>query len=649
MKKGLTRVIASFLAVIMIALIMPVADMGDIFGVNAYAATKNGDLGGKVTWSYNTDSKTLTISGSGNMSDSKSSSDKNDKFNVYLWDKVTHIYKHATKIIINSGITNIGANTFRNFSALETVQMPSTIKSINKSAFENCPKLKTINLPEGLTTIGDYAFKKTGFTSITAPYTLTSIGNYAFADVKGLTVNCNSGDAAYNYCKANNIKTNFRAPEVFVTSVFNDTTKQVTLEVKVKNASLFNAANFDLIYSKGLIPVSTETVVPKDGADNSLAIRYVGDTVKIGFMSNSEVGFANCKGQCEYTVCELLFNTDENYNYSNVTLKTIAFMNNSAKMSFKDISKKVMFHEHVEVVIPAKAATCTEAGSTAGKKCSICDEILVAVEVISPLGHSFDEGVVTAATCTEGGYITQTCSVCKATQKVDETPATGHKFEDKVTKVTCTQDGYTIRTCSVCKTTQKVDEIPATGHKFEDVVTPATCLKGGNTTQTCTACGLKNVTDITNPLGHDLDENGKCSRCDYVAVTKLAFKDSTGITVDEDKKIVLVKKTFNVSDFVANVEGDGWSITGAKGSESLATKDVLVNGNVSYTIIVLGDIDCNGKISATDARRVLRIATKLDKVDDMLLLAADADGNGKYTAVDARIVLRVATKLESFK
>ena len=86
-----------------------------------------------------------------------------------------------------------------------------------------------------------------------------------------------------------------------------------------------------------------------------------------------------------------------------------------------------------------------------------------------------------------------------------------------------------------------------------------------------------------------------------------------------------------------------------KDTDAVATKDVLVNGNVSYTIVILGDIDCNGKISATDARRALRIATKLDKVDELLSLAADADGNGKYTAVDARIVLRVATKLESFK
>ena len=39
------------------------------------------------------------------------------------------------------------------------------------------------------------------------------------------------------------------------------------------------------------------------------------------------------------------------------------------------------------MIIPAVAPTCTEVGSTEGKKCSVCGEILVAVEVVNPLGH----------------------------------------------------------------------------------------------------------------------------------------------------------------------------------------------------------------------------------------------------------------------
>ena len=43
--------------------------------------------------------------------------------------------------------------------------------------------------------------------------------------------------------------------------------------------------------------------------------------------------------------------------------------------------------EHTAVEIPAVEATCTQSGMTAGSKCSVCGEILVAPEEIASLGH----------------------------------------------------------------------------------------------------------------------------------------------------------------------------------------------------------------------------------------------------------------------
>ena len=67
--------------------------------------------------------------------------------------------------------------------------------------------------------------------------------------------------------------------------------------------------------------------------------------------------------------------------------------------------------------------------------------------------------------------------------------------------------------------------------------------------------------------------------------------------------------------------------------------------------VLLGDINGDGKVSAVDARIILRVSTKLEKIEDFAngLIIADADKNGKITAVDSRIVLRVSTKLESFE
>ena len=41
-------------------------------------------------------------------------------------------------------------------------------------------------------------------------------------------------------------------------------------------------------------------------------------------------------------------------------------------------------------IIPSESASCTEGGLTEGKRCLVCGEILLAQEIISPLGHDFE-------------------------------------------------------------------------------------------------------------------------------------------------------------------------------------------------------------------------------------------------------------------
>ncbi len=64
-------------------------------------------------------------------------------------------------------------------------------------------------------------------------------------------------------------------------------------------------------------------------------------------------------------------------------------------------------HEHTIVIDPAVDATCTTTGLTEGSHCSECNEVIVAQNVISSLGHKW-----TNATCTAP----KTCSVCKVTE-----------------------------------------------------------------------------------------------------------------------------------------------------------------------------------------------------------------------------------------
>ena len=61
----------------------------------------------------------------------------------------------------------------------------------------------------------------------------------------------------------------------------------------------------------------------------------------------------------------------------------------------------------------------------------------------------------------------------------------------------------------------------------------------------------------------------------------------------------------------------------------------------------LGDVNNDGKITASDARILLRVAAKLDAETEDVITSGDIDFNGKITAADARTVLRVAAKLEN--
>lgn len=132
-------------------------------------------------------------------------------------------------------------------------------------------------------------------------------------------------------------------------------------------------------------------------------------------------------------------------------------------------SRPITADGHKSETISGKEATCTEAGLTEGTKCSVCGEILVAQEVIPAEGHTWGEWeLTTAATCTQAGVETRTCSVCQASE-TRPIAATGHTEEaipDQ--KATCTEPGSVGgKRCSVCKAVLEEPEVvPATGHDW---------------------------------------------------------------------------------------------------------------------------------------------------------------------------------------
>ena len=95
--------------------------------------------------------------------------------------------------------------------------------------------------------------------------------------------------------------------------------------------------------------------------------------------------------------------------------------------------------------------------------------------------------------------------------------------------------------------------------------------------------------------------------------------------------------------------------TEAKDSDTLKTGmkiKLIVNGTVvdEAEVIVLGDVDCDGNVSVTDARLALRQAVGLEEMSGARLAAAQlTDGKSAVSVGDARLILRAAVTLDDPK
>ncbi|MBQ3321851.1 MAG: CotH kinase family protein [Firmicutes bacterium] len=254
---------------------------------------------------------------------------------------------------------------------------------------------------------------------------------------------------------------------------------------------------------------------------------------------------------------------------------------------------------HKEEVLPAVAPTCTETGLTAGKKCSVCGEILVAQEEVAKLGHDWDEGTVTKEpTCTEAGVKTFKCSRCDET-RTEAIDATGHIEEVLPAKdPTCTETGLTAgKKCSVCgEILVAQEEVPKLGHDWDEgtVTKEPTCTEAGVKTFKCSRCD-ETRTEAIEKLGHKwtfvdftwkeaedgytVAANYKCERNEEHTTTVAAeiSKSSTDASCTQAGTVIYTATIAKADSLDGTAQSDAKTITGeALGhdwDEGTVTKD----------------------------------------------------------------------------
>ena len=170
-------------------------------------------------------------------------------------------------------------------------------------------------------------------------------------------------------------------------------------------------------------------------------------------------------------------------------------------------------HTLASIPINQKDATCIEEGYSGDKYCEVCKKIVEKGKTISKMDHQWDSGEITkAATCTELGTKTYTCTNCNTT-RTEKISATGNhqntELRDAKT-ATCIQEGYTGDTyCKDCgtklssgKTIAKTDHIWDSGK----ITKTATCKESGTKTYTCTSCNTTKTEEIPATGNHQNTE-----------------------------------------------------------------------------------------------------------------------------------------------
>ena len=615
-----------------------------------------------------------------------------------------HAFANSKKLnsVDLPAVSIIRESAFEGCSNLKNVSLPS-VERIDAKAFASSG-LKSITLPESVKYIDSTAFSGCSGLTVTCVK-----GSYAdtFCKTNNIAVNYSNGIALstdFNMSTKNiELTVSLNNSKGFGSGKFEITYDSKKLTFAGSIASALKELDKDniAVNSSAAGKLVISVMLTNDAGSDSFKLFTVPFKISSSIADNDSTDF---KISCSDM---RVSGTDRGYDGSNlINVSLHKYTQTVIKPTCKDKgytkhvcdicgrtytdNEVIDLNAHVFEVIDSAEPTCTENGFKK-EKCSVCSEIRETV--LDATGHSFVETVI-APTCTEKGYTLNKCSKCGYEEKKDYTDPR-HDYVETVVAPTCTEKGYTLHKCSVCGDEYKdtyTDEIP---HDYEKNSTPATCTVNGKDEYKCKVCG-HTYTDEIKATGHKWD-NGViarpasktrkgvmryiCNVCGDIRnedipmigdnepstkpvtpvdptdpvtpvepTVKVEIKDGeTGVAMNESAKYFKVIPTkvagLTFAEFKAMFK-TAPEIKSADTDNVKTSDSADVNGE-AYMIILLGDIDGNGKINATDARLILRIAAKLDASTDTKLLAGDLNGDGKISASEARSALRFAARLEN--
>lgn len=178
------RILSLFLSLCLLIALLPQVV------VPASAQTMSGTIGNGLSWTFDSETGTLVISGNGNL----------DGIYEYPWTPYANNIRY---VILEKGINKVNDYLFCDYSELIKVTIPDTVKSIGSLSFSQCTKLTDLTIPDSVTyisgsafygcssleeviipngveSIGMNAFMSCGLTRVSIPASVTNISSNAF-------------------------------------------------------------------------------------------------------------------------------------------------------------------------------------------------------------------------------------------------------------------------------------------------------------------------------------------------------------------------------------------------------------------------------------------------------------------------------------
>ncbi len=600
------------------------------------SADASGSCGDNAVWTLT--GTTLKISGTGAVTSTASISTQSS---------------NVKDVVIENGITSLPNNAFNAYSKLETLKMADSVTSIGKYLCYNCGALKSVRFSDNLTEIPASSFYSCrSMESLTLPSKLTKIGNSAFQNniaLQSLKLPDGVIDVGSYAFYGNNVR---------------------TLDLG-KSLQTIGAHAFDMsCFEKVTIP---PTIVSIENAAIGLYF------LTVEFLNGRLVG-NSYDGPGKTTIVGAAGSAAETY----------------AKSAGLYFIAEGGSHTHTWGAWKTETAAGCETEGSRVRTCTGCGA--QETETIPATGHNFGEWKTDIpVTCETNGSEARVCANCgkKETRFV---ASTGHKWSDWSVTVqpTVSNDGKKERKCEKCGSVESETIPKLIGYAITfscssggtvSTKDPNPIEAGGNFTIQITPNDGYMVSDIvvdgvSQGAANSYTLNNVSAPhtiyVSFVPIPVVVTKKCVQINIVPQKAVWYSHETeFSQKDFVISaVISDNGNLTTvdisnacrANGSPLSLTADrkygiktvtFQYTGNdqavseyvqanpiqAGIPIYMLGDVDQNGNIEASDANFALNVyldfilQTHETPVTDTQYMLADVDGIDGVTAKDAMYIL----------